>query len=210
MLSESEGRILFKAPDGTQRWVSHGERDAAVQAGGVVIDDGETAALDENGIKTIRWDAGYEVGWIETQDGQTVYSMPAPSAGPYLLIAILPLLGFFVPWGAVRAIGWVGAGFVAAPSLSRVASATVNDSSAKTTKEERTLVSRKAWIVISIISLLIAFSNASKSGAVGAGEFLPLVIGGLIGGLVLFGGGWALVVLVHRWILRRRSTRSFS
>ncbi len=116
MLSESEGRILFKAPDGTQHWVRHGDRDAALQAGGVVIDDGESASLDENGIKTIRWIAGYEIGWIETQDGQTLYSTPAPGVWSYLLIAILPILGFFIPWGAVRAIGWVGAGFVAGPT----------------------------------------------------------------------------------------------
>ena len=41
--------------------------------------------------------------------------------------------------------------------------------------QKKILVSRKAWIVISIISLLIALSNASKSGANGPLEFLPVL-----------------------------------
>lgn len=49
---------------------------------------------------------------VETQDGQTFYPTPAPSAWSYVLIAILPLVGFFVPWGAIRAIGWVISGFI--------------------------------------------------------------------------------------------------
>ena len=34
------------------------------------------------------------------------------SAWEYLCIPLCPILGFLIPWGAVRAIGWVGAGFV--------------------------------------------------------------------------------------------------
>ena len=37
------------------------------------------------------------------------------SAWEYLCIPLFPIIGFFVPWGAVRAIGWVGAGFVHPP-----------------------------------------------------------------------------------------------
>lgn len=42
-------------------------------------------------------------------------SESAPSRWLYLLAATLPLLGFFLPWGLVRAVGWVGAGFSATP-----------------------------------------------------------------------------------------------
>ena len=35
-----------------------------------------------------------------------------PSGWNYLWIPLFPLLGFIVPWGAVRAIGWVVDGFV--------------------------------------------------------------------------------------------------
>ncbi len=69
--------------------------------------------VDSGGIKTIHWTENREVASIETEDGQTVYPTPAPSASLYCLIALFPILGFFIPWGAVRAIGWVLAGFVA-------------------------------------------------------------------------------------------------
>lgn len=71
------------------------------------------AYLSKGGITTIHWSHDYGVTSIETLDGQTLYPTAAPSAWRYLLITILPLFGFIIPWGVVRAIGWVGAGFVA-------------------------------------------------------------------------------------------------
>jgi len=71
--------------------------------------------VDKSGIKAINWSQDYAVESIETGDGQTLYPTPATSAWTYLLIALFPILGFFIPWGAVRAIAWVGAGFVASP-----------------------------------------------------------------------------------------------
>ena len=68
--------------------------------------------LNNGGIKTVHFE-NREIASIETLDGQTIYPTPAPSAWLYLLAALFPLLGFLIPWGAVRAIGWVGAGFVA-------------------------------------------------------------------------------------------------
>lgn len=53
---------------------------------------------------------------IETEDGNLLLPTPAPSAWEYLLVALFPLLGFFVPWGTVRAIEWVAAGFTGAGS----------------------------------------------------------------------------------------------
>jgi len=75
----------------------------------------DVGEIDKDGIKTIRWTSDHQVGSLETQDGQTLYPTSAPGARSYILIAILPILGFFIPWGAVRAIAWVGAGFVASP-----------------------------------------------------------------------------------------------
>lgn len=72
--------------------------------------------VQQDGIKLIGWNKGYQVAFIETQDGQTLHPTPTPGARSYVLIAILPLLGFFIPWGAVRAIGWVGAGFFQSPN----------------------------------------------------------------------------------------------
>jgi hypothetical protein len=70
---------------------------------GTVVNNGE--------IKTIYWKDKWEVDSIYTMDGKTLSSTPASSAWLYLLIALFPILGFFIPWGAIRAIGWVGAGF---------------------------------------------------------------------------------------------------
>lgn len=66
----------------------------------------------KDGIETINWSHDYGVASIETEDGHTLYPTPAPSAWLYLLIALFPILGFFIPWGAIRAIVWVGEGFV--------------------------------------------------------------------------------------------------
>lgn len=71
--------------------------------------------MDRGGIKTIHWTKDLKAESIETDDGQTLYPTPAPGAWSYILVAVLPLLGFLLPWGVVRAIGWVGAGFVAGP-----------------------------------------------------------------------------------------------
>ncbi len=76
------------------------------------------SVVNRDGIKTINWDKDHVwndvsgVYSIETSDGQTLYPTAAPSAWLYLLIALLPPLGFLIPWGVVRAIGWVGVGFV--------------------------------------------------------------------------------------------------
>jgi hypothetical protein len=69
--------------------------------------------VNSGGIETINWSHDYGVASIKTEDGQTLYPTAAPSASLYLLILLFPLLGFILPWAAIRAIGWVGAGFVA-------------------------------------------------------------------------------------------------
>lgn len=70
------------------------------------------------GIKEVVWDSehiwndGSGIYSIETDDGRTLYPTPAPTVWSYLLIGLFPILGFFIPWTTIRAIGWVGAGFV--------------------------------------------------------------------------------------------------
>ena len=59
----------------------------------------------------IRNQDDWRIWGIKTPDGRTVYPVSAPGAGSYFLIVILPFLGFFIPWGVVRAIGWVVIGF---------------------------------------------------------------------------------------------------
>ncbi len=71
----------------------------------------DPSEVNKGGIKAIRWDKDYRVESVETEDGLTYYLNPAPAEWEYLLIALFPILGFFIPWGVIRAIGWVGAGF---------------------------------------------------------------------------------------------------
>lgn len=66
--------------------------------------------LNSSGIKTVYFE-NREIVSIETPDGQKKYPTLAPSAWLYLLIVLFPIFGFFIPWGAIRAIGWVAAGF---------------------------------------------------------------------------------------------------
>jgi hypothetical protein len=68
--------------------------------------------VSKEGIKTVNWTHSGEVESIETVDGQTLYPSPIPGLSTYLLIVFCPLLGFFIPWGTVRTIQWVVAGFV--------------------------------------------------------------------------------------------------
>lgn len=67
--------------------------------------------VNKEGIKTIHWTEAFEVESLDMIDGQTLYAEPAPNRWLYSLAAILPLLGFIIPWGLIRAVGWVGNGF---------------------------------------------------------------------------------------------------
>ena len=93
------------------------QQERKSQAGWVVIDPktGERTQweqkVDKGGIKTIHWTEDQGIESIETQDGQTLYPTPTPAAWQYLFVVLVPIIGFFIPWGAVRAIGWVLAGF---------------------------------------------------------------------------------------------------
>lgn len=63
------------------------------------------------GIKSISWTEDCRVGTIET-DADFLYASTPPNLWTSSLLAIFfPILGFFILWGAVRAIGWVGTGF---------------------------------------------------------------------------------------------------
>lgn len=77
--------------------------------------------VNSGGIKTIYWNKNgsfgkikYQVGEIDTEDSQHLFPTSEPSDWNDPLIALFPILGFFIP-GAVRAIGWVGGGFVTSP-----------------------------------------------------------------------------------------------
>lgn len=75
--------------------------------------DPPASTVNEGGIKTIRWTKVLGIESIEMEDGHTLYPTPAPSRWLYLIVATLPILGFAVTYGLVRAVAWVAAGFLA-------------------------------------------------------------------------------------------------
>jgi hypothetical protein len=71
----------------------------------------DPSTINGDGVRTVLWNKGYEVASLVTEDGETLYPTPAPSVLEYLLVVILPIFGFLIPWGVVRAVGWVVVGF---------------------------------------------------------------------------------------------------
>jgi ABC-type uncharacterized transport system permease subunit len=67
--------------------------------------------------------------------------------------------------------------------------------------QKKSLVSRKAWGVIAIISALLAVSLRP-------GTDIATMAGRFIGGLLIFGGIWALIMGTSRWLSRRRMPAS--
>jgi hypothetical protein len=58
--------------------------------------------VNAGGIKVIHWTRGYGVESLETEDGKTIYPTPEPSYWAYFLIAMCPVVGYFIPWAAVQ------------------------------------------------------------------------------------------------------------
>jgi hypothetical protein len=52
-----------------------------------------------------------DVSEIEKDNGQRVYRTEAPGLRSYLLIPVFPVLGFCLPWGAIKTLTWIGLGF---------------------------------------------------------------------------------------------------
>lgn len=73
----------------------------------------QVRSLRLNGIRAIHWTQDLGIASIETDEGQTLYPTPTPSRWLYIWSATLPLIGFLSPWGMVRALEWVRAGFTA-------------------------------------------------------------------------------------------------
>lgn len=76
------------------------------------VPDSIASAATKEGIKSAVWNKNLEVQSIEKEDGDVVISVQGPSLWIYLLVAVFPAVGFAIPWGATRALGWVGYGFV--------------------------------------------------------------------------------------------------
>jgi hypothetical protein len=65
-----------------------------------------------DGIEKVHIDATGVISSIGLSTGETIYQTDLPSFfRAYLAPALFPLAGFLLPWGALKAVAWVGAGF---------------------------------------------------------------------------------------------------
>ena len=81
-----------------QRWW---ENDPIVQG---------TVQVNAGGINSVTIDGGL-VSTIELSTGESVQRTASPALYAYFQPLLYPLLGFFLPWGAIRALTWIGVGF---------------------------------------------------------------------------------------------------
>jgi hypothetical protein len=104
-----------------QQWMQYAETTAlAGGAAGWRVDTGGVKAIYFGGSKSTdehvasRW-AGHvsadDISYVETNGGQIVNRPAQPSLWSYLFIPVFPVLGFVLPWGAIKTLTWVGLGF---------------------------------------------------------------------------------------------------
>jgi len=68
------------------------------------------------GIRVIQYDNSQDgkpaqVAAFEMEDGTFLYKGEGPTVLSYLLPFAFPIIGFLVPWGVIKLLVWVGAGF---------------------------------------------------------------------------------------------------
>jgi hypothetical protein len=69
-----------------------------------------SVSVGVGGIKEVTADRTGTISLIELSTGESVQRVEPPSMGRYLIPLLYPVLGFLLPWGAVRAVTWVGSG----------------------------------------------------------------------------------------------------
>jgi len=101
-------------------WLQHAEASAlGGSPEGWRVDAGRVRAIHfwkdtDDGKVNARWAGNVstaDISDIETENGQKVYRTEPPSFWSYLLIPVFPVMGFFLPWGAIKTLTWVGVGF---------------------------------------------------------------------------------------------------
>jgi len=96
------------------RWLddSNSDNPPKRDQGGKWVDQDEDIKVGEYRITRMRIDPqGTGFDQFELESGESIDKTPAPSVYDWLLPLAWPVLGFFLPWGAVRTIGWVAGGF---------------------------------------------------------------------------------------------------
>jgi len=73
------------------------------------------ASLEEKGVGgverfTVEPSTG-AITSIELSTGESIQRTDPPTLLAYMALPLYPLIGFMVPWGAIRLLTWIGAGF---------------------------------------------------------------------------------------------------
>ena len=71
----------------------------------------QSVHFEESSVKRTHKLLRGQVDRIETMDGTRLYRSDGETAIFLWLVPIGPLLGFLIPWGTVKTISWIGAGF---------------------------------------------------------------------------------------------------
>jgi hypothetical protein len=101
---EPKDKALSETPEGDAL-----DRVAAQmlrEKGGIVV------LVDLDGIKEVTVDKAGQVSSIELLTGESVPRAERPPLRSYAALLLYPVIGFLVPWGIVRILYWVSAGFL--------------------------------------------------------------------------------------------------
>jgi hypothetical protein len=114
--AEHGGAVKVRGPDNGLYWFPPGTthdlavayfREKWIKWDNIRPIPGSTTPIDVSNVKSVTWSSkDASISYIETQDGRTLYNSEVSSRWFYLLYASYPVIGFLVPWGAIRTVGW--------------------------------------------------------------------------------------------------------
>jgi hypothetical protein len=68
--------------------------------------------VNQDGIRDVTVDKTALISSIVLSSGESIPRVDAPTLSEVLAVLLYPIVGFLIPWGVVRVIVWLGAGFV--------------------------------------------------------------------------------------------------
>jgi len=74
--------------------------------------DGEMVHVESQWITDLRWEDG-RVAYFVLGDGSFFFDSPRPPAWAFPLVLLCPVMGFLIPWAAMKALSLAGVGYFA-------------------------------------------------------------------------------------------------
>jgi hypothetical protein len=74
------------------------------------VEGGKVVFVNADGISEVVLDPTGIIASIHLSNGETAWGKLAPVTFPFAIL-LYPALGFLLPWGAIRAMSWIGIGF---------------------------------------------------------------------------------------------------